>query len=140
MTIDEIMDRVKRLYPSEYSDDEIRGWCMELSALIAAENGLPEYKKAFSLDENGKPVPSYDTAPDISGDRTLCPAPYDSMYIDYVIAKINLYQHNDAGYSRHISAFNSKYSAYRKWIIGFLPPDPGQFINWWKKGETANEN
>ena len=64
-------------------------------------------------------------------EKTVCDAPYDSMYVDYILAKINLYQHNSDEYNRHMMSFNSRLSAYKKWLINQMPPEPGNFRNWW---------
>ena len=64
-------------------------------------------------------------------DETLCDAPYDSMYIDYVIAKINMYQRDIAAYNQHMTLFNSKLDSYKKWIVSRMPQSRSTFINWW---------
>lgn len=68
-------------------------------------------------------------------EKTVCDAPYDSMYVDYILAKINLYQHNSEEYNRYMTSFNSRLSAYKKWLINHMPPEPGNFKNWWWKGD-----
>lgn len=47
-------------------------------------------------------------------DETLCQSPHDGMYIDYILAKINLHRRDSDGYSRYISAFNSGLCEYSK--------------------------
>lgn len=64
-------------------------------------------------------------------ERTVCEAPYDSMYVDYVLAKINLYQHNTEGYNTYMTMFNSRLSAYRNRIIKRMPSDECRLLNWW---------
>lgn len=64
-------------------------------------------------------------------DKTVCDAPYDGMYVDYCLAKINLYQRDSDGYSTHMAEFNNKLANYRTWLIERLPQDDGALKNWW---------
>lgn len=49
-------------------------------------------------------------------DETLCPAPYDSMYIDYVNGEICYYQRDFDTYNQHMNLFNQRLAAYRAWL------------------------
>lgn len=64
-------------------------------------------------------------------DKTVCDAPYDSMYIDYIIAKICMYQRDFDMYNQFMAAFNSRLNAYIKWLVNNLPQKCGKFKNWW---------
>ena len=64
-------------------------------------------------------------------DQTVCAAPFDIMYEDYVLAQICYHQHDQAGYNQHISNFNNRLRAYKKWLVDKLPYDRGKFINYW---------
>lgn len=64
-------------------------------------------------------------------DRTVCEAPFDGMYVDYLLAKINMYQRDIDAYNQHMTAFNSRLAAYRKWLATHLPNGEGKLINWW---------
>ncbi len=64
-------------------------------------------------------------------ERTVCAPPFDSMYIDYVMAKINLYQHDTDGFNTYMTQFNSRLSAYKNWLIKRMPKGEGRLINWW---------
>ncbi len=41
-------------------------------------------------------------------------APYDTMYIEYILAKMALYQHDFGSYNAHMMQFNSMYEALRR--------------------------
>ena len=41
-------------------------------------------------------------------------APYDSMYIEYILAKIALYQHDYVGYNAHMTQYNSLFEDLRR--------------------------
>lgn len=65
-------------------------------------------------------------------DKTLCHAPYDTMYVDYVMSKIALYQRDYQMYNQFMTSFNSRMDAYKRWLINYVPQDGGKLINWWK--------
>lgn len=65
-------------------------------------------------------------------DKTICTAPYDSMYIDYLLAKICYYQHDYESYNQHMTLFNSKLKDYQMWLKEREPfGDDGKMKNWW---------
>lgn len=64
-------------------------------------------------------------------DKTVCDAPFDGMYVDYLLAKINMHQRDIPAYNQHITAFNSRLNAYKKWVNEHSPKDEGKIINWW---------
>lgn len=64
-------------------------------------------------------------------DKTLCPPPYDSMYVSYILAKISLYQHDSVQYSNHMAMFSELFSAYKKRLVGRVPCVKRSFENWW---------
>lgn len=64
-------------------------------------------------------------------DLTVCPPPFDSMYTDYILAKINMYQRDMESYNQFMTAFNSRLAAYKRWIISRMPKGEGRFKNWW---------
>lgn len=64
-------------------------------------------------------------------DKTVCAEPYDSMYIDYILAKINLYQRDTEAYNQHMTAFNSRLNAYKRWLINRMPARGAVLENWW---------
>ena len=46
-------------------------------------------------------------------DETLCPKPYDVLYIDYMLAKLSLIRRNSESYRKYIRAFSSGLSEYK---------------------------
>lgn len=64
-------------------------------------------------------------------EKTVCDAPYDSMYIDYVNAKICYFQHDYESYNQHMTMFNSRLLAYQAWLKEREPTgDDGKLKNW----------
>lgn len=64
-------------------------------------------------------------------EKTVCDAPFDNMYVEYLLAKINLYQHDVDTYNQYMTMFNSRLGAYRNWLIKRMPSDDCRLKNWW---------
>lgn len=64
-------------------------------------------------------------------DETLCDAPYDRMYIDFVNAKICYYQRDFDTYNQHMNLFNQRMAAYQAWLQQRRVQDrDGMIMNW----------
>lgn len=63
-------------------------------------------------------------------DSTLIPAPYDSAYIDFVNARVSLYQGDDSAYRTFMGQFNRKISDYRNYLTRNMPRAEAKFKNW----------
>lgn len=96
---------------------------------------LPESGKIKVFISSGD-IPQGDMTVNIKRhvtEQTVCPPPYDSMYIDYVLGKICYYQNDFAACNNHMTLYNSKLSDYEKWlkshpIVDFIKT---KFKNWW---------
>nr|DAW92328.1 MAG TPA: Protein of unknown function (DUF2375) [Caudoviricetes sp.] len=65
-------------------------------------------------------------------DKTVCPAPYDRIYVDYLCGKICFYQRDFEAYNQHMAVVNSRLSAYERYLKKNAPLDgSGQLKNWW---------
>ncbi len=64
-------------------------------------------------------------------EKTVCDAPYDGMYIDYILAKISMYQRDYKTYNQFMTAFNSRLDAYKRWLVNTMPQADRRFVNWW---------
>ena len=47
-------------------------------------------------------------------DETVIDSPYDNMYVEFLLAKMALYQHDYAGYNAHMVQYNSLYDSLRR--------------------------
>ena len=56
-------------------------------------------------------------------DKTVCNEPFDGMYIDYLLAKINLYKRNYADYSKYLRTFGTRLSEYKSLLSAKTPYD-----------------
>ncbi len=64
-------------------------------------------------------------------EKTVCDAPFDYMYIDFLIAKSCLYSGNSNGYSNHIAAYSAKLAEYASFISRRKGHRTRKFINWY---------
>lgn len=64
-------------------------------------------------------------------DETVCDAPYDRMYVDFVNAQICYYQRDFDTYNQHMNLFNQRLAAYQAWLQQRRVQDKdGKMINW----------
>lgn len=106
----DVVEAVRDYCGDEYSTEKINKWCMELS------NNLKEnYNICDCVDEF----------------ETVCESPYDTMYIDFCMAKIAWQQRDYDEYNQIITAFNTKLYEYGKYIRrNASVEDGGCLINW----------
>lgn len=65
-------------------------------------------------------------------DETVCDAPYDRMYVDFVNAQICYYQRDFDTYNQHMNLFNQRLNAYQAWLQQRRTQDrDGKIVNWW---------
>ncbi|MBQ3125371.1 MAG: hypothetical protein IJC09_08130 [Clostridia bacterium] len=108
---------------------EIGGVSKELQVFGATFNG-----DGFVVDVSdveGLPDSGAGSVSRVVTDKTVCDAPYDGMYVDYIIAKICMYQRDFDTYNQFMTSFNSRLLAYKKWITNQLPQAGGKLKNWW---------
>ena len=64
--------------------------------------------------------------------ETICPAPWDAMYIDYVCAQIAFQQNDLEDYEKFISRYNVRFEAYKKWFGSNSPvSDRKRLVNYY---------
>lgn len=112
MKYDEIISEVKDLFPSEYDESQLLKWIGELEGDVALYRG-EEPPKAVSPSGS-----------------SFAGAPFDRMYIDFVMAQICLHQHDDEGYLRYINMFNARYAAWKGHFVATHEGDRYQNKNW----------
>lgn len=63
--------------------------------------------------------------------ETVCEAPYESMYIDFVCAQIAFQQNDAAEYNKFMGMFNDKFNGYKLFYGSNAPSGVAkQFENW----------
>ena len=64
--------------------------------------------------------------------ETVCGAPFESMYIDYVCSQIAFQQNDAVEYNKFIGAFNDKLAAYKAFYGSNTPASVAKrFENWY---------
>lgn len=111
------------------------------------EESNPDWEQAFrchviSLDEEGThlagdPLSAAEekrmAIRRIVTDTTVLPAPYDSVYVEYLLAKMAFYQRDGEGYRAHMAQFNEGLDAYERWYKQRAPINQGSnFRGLWK--------
>lgn len=60
-------------------------------------------------------------------------APYDGMYIEYILAKMALYQHDYTGYGAHMAQYNSLFDSMKRDYKTRMPLNGiSNFKNYWR--------
>lgn len=62
--------------------------------------------------------------------ETVCPAPFDAMYLDYVSAQVAFQQNDLDDYNKFISRYNNRFLGYKKYFGSNSPvSDRKGFVN-----------
>lgn len=101
--------------------------CIECYSLSSLDDDITNLtpKIAYVMSNDGECVKLSDDilTPDsaaylaikrVIDDETEADAPYDRMYIEYILSKVALYQHDYEAYSAHIAQYNCLFDEYKK--------------------------
>lgn len=109
MTINEVLDEVDRIAKSNSIDRNQKiKWLDRLDRSIF--NDLLQYKK-----DNVETFDGYDVDDDEDTKLLVC-APYDELYVYYILAQINLVQQEVKYYNNNIAVYEDTYRNYRNFI------------------------
>lgn len=109
MTINEVLDEVDRIAKNNSIDRNQKiKWLDRLDRSIF--NDLLQYKK-----DNIETFDGYDVDDD-EDTVLLAVAPYDELYVYYVLAQINLIQQEIDFYNNNYAMYEDKYRNYRDFI------------------------
>ena len=101
------------MYPNEYSDEEMLCWIGEVNADVKR-----------NIEKNPAPLRG------LTGEETaIIPAPYEDMYIYYILSKIAYYQRDYEAYSIHTENYNKNRSGYQAYYIRTNGSDTQSFKN-----------
>ena len=112
MTIQKCIQRVDALKPNTYTNDEKVLWLNEcegdvqLNIFLIAHNSLVEYTD-YETDKNKE---------------LLVRSPYDRLYIQYLIGKIDFANGEYTAYANDVNEYNSTFSSFSKWISLRIAP------------------
>lgn len=91
------------------------------------DNGITTAEDSFSPQTGAKMVMRR-----IIDEETEVPAPYDNMYVEYILAKMALYQHDYSGYSAHMTQYNNLFEECRREFASRRPMNRlPHFRNFW---------
>lgn len=114
MTYNEIISRVKEVYPNEYTDEEMLVWIGEVNSDVRRnieKNALPQTKP-------------------LGTENAIIPPPYDVMYQYYILARIAYHQKDFESYKMHNEAYYSKRNGYLAYYIRTFGGGATRFKNW----------
>lgn len=105
------------------------GWLLipdgEVVRIVPGDAARPIASMAVTYLEDYIPIT------DIFQDETVCGAPYDRMYIDYLIAKCNYYNRDFSGYNQHMNYFNAILTGFAEDFIRKNEPIRKKLTGWW---------
>lgn len=117
MTINEAIMAADELRPNVFEEDMKTEWLSELDGKIALE-----------IYKSGN-VPRYEY-PSNSETELMVAHPHSDIYPLYLVAMIDFYNQDIAGYQNAMSMFNNKYDIFAKWYIrNNVPKSSGGFKN-----------
>lgn len=118
MTIGDAIGQVDALYFNTFSGGEKIAWLSKLDGLIREQ-------VLSSHAGGGAPFPGYGPETD-PATELLVPAPYDSMYLSWLQAQMELALRETEGYNASILTFNAELEAFeRHWHRTHMPLTQG---------------
>ena len=98
------IEKVDRLKPNSYSEEDKLGWINELDGMVQ--------RLVIQADE----IKQYDYPEDMDKEL-LIPAPFDDCYTLFLEAKIDYYNREYANYNNSAMMFEAQFSEYKKAYI-----------------------
>lgn len=127
MRLQQAMDRVDEMRPNMQDNLLKIDWLSELDGLIWKEliirhEMTPEEYAGYPQDENGIPqMPVYDADTD-PGQQLLVPAPYDNIYLYWLMAKIDEQTMEQEKYNNDRAMFNASWESFSDyWTRNHMP-------------------
>lgn len=103
MKLGKAIEMFRLLCPNPRTDAELVGWIAELDGMVIRD--------IFEARE-GNPAVGWEPYTGEDMDRLLLiPAPYDSVYMDWLKSKVDYWQ-EESGYSNSYKAFNNSYMSF----------------------------
>lgn len=101
MTPNKVIEKVDKLKPNVYSEEDKLGWINELDGMVQ--------RLVFQNDE----VKQY-SYPEDMDTELLIPAPFEEVYSLYLESKIDYYNREYNHYNNSASMFEVRFSDYKK--------------------------
>lgn len=101
MTPNKVIEKVDRLKPNAYTEEDKLEWINELDGmvqrLVFQEDNVTQYVYPNDMEK-----------------ELLIPAPFDDAYILFLEAKIDYYNREYSNYNNSAMMFESQFSEYKK--------------------------
>lgn len=107
MIVQEVIDRVDRIKPNGFTNDDKVAWLDEVEGRVQTEFLLLPPEKVERL----KTV----------GDKLLVPFPYDALYVAYLMAMIDFANGEYDRYDATYEMFNAKWKEFAMWRTTHYP-------------------
>ena len=101
MTPNKAIERIDKLKPNSYGEEEKLCWINELDGMVQ--------RLVMQNDE----VVQYSYPEDMDREL-LIPAPFEDLYVSYLEAKIDYYNREYGNYNNSAMMFESQFSEYKK--------------------------
>lgn len=112
MTIEQAITKAAALKPSQFTDADMIDWLSTLDMQIYVEIMLT-HEDAPETEFTGY-VSEGDDATD-TDTELLAPAPYDKMYVHYLLAQIDFYNGDMERFNNMQRRFEMEYGEYESW-------------------------
>ena len=100
MTIREVLTQTDDLYANAFSEEDKLQWLKQIEEKI--------YKEIVLTHEDAVEMTDFDD----DTNELIAVSPYDSLYINYLIAQINKYNNETVRYNNAMIIFNEEYQEY----------------------------
>ena len=110
MKIREVITQVDDLYANAFSEEDKIQWLKKIEEKI--------YKEIVLTHNHTVEMTDFDD----DNNELIAPAPYDSLYINYIIAKIHQYTNETVRYNNSMIIFNQEYQEFANyWNRKYMP-------------------
>ena len=106
MTPNKVIERIDDVKPNPYSEETKLGWMSELDGMV----------KRLVIQESESDIKPYRYPEDMDSEL-LIKYPFDSLYMAYVEARIDFYNHEYGNYNNSAMVFENAFTEYKKAYI-----------------------
>lgn len=120
MVLDKLLTRIDQQKPNAYTRQEKIAWVNDLDGMVKT--------KVIDTHEDGEDV-SFTEYTDESGDaELLIPAPFDSIYLYWLEAKIDYANAEYGKYNNSMGMYNTMWSEFTRWYNRKHLPKAESFV------------
>ncbi len=118
MQVNKLIAMVRALHPCVFDNEVMLHWLSELDGQIDTQVHLlsPVNLKPYEMTQEG-------ALPDT---ELLVPYPYDSLYVQYLLAQLHYYEGEYEKYENVMQMYNLRYTEYVKWVCENIAPATGE--------------